>query len=124
MKIIRFNQLEGTDRDVKFTGGNSLRGLVAADNMGFSVNRTHVPTGGPHRWCYRNHLEACYCISGRGVLTNLATGMATVIVKDVMYVLDQHDDHTFEAFEDTVLVSIFNPPLRGDETHDEEGNYK
>jgi L-ectoine synthase len=123
MKIIRFNQLEKTERDVKFTGGNSLRGLIAADKMGFSVNKTYIPKGLPNRWCYKNHLEACYCIYGRGILTNLNTGIETVIVKDVMYVLDQHDDHTFQALQDTVLISIFNPPLIGNETHDENGNY-
>jgi L-ectoine synthase len=123
MKIVKFNQLEKTERDVKFTGGNSLRGLIAADKMGFSVNKTYIPKGLPNRWCYKNHLEACYCIYGRGILINLSTGIETVIVKDVMYVLDQHDDHTFQALQDTVLISIFNPPLIGNETHDKNGNY-
>jgi L-ectoine synthase len=69
-------------------------------------------------------LEACYCIKGQGELTNLETGVKHLITPDVMYVLDKHDDHTFEAFEDVVLISIFNPPLRGDEKHDSQGNYK
>lgn len=36
-----------------------------------------------------------------------------------MYVLDQHDRHYLRGGqdEDLVLVSVFNPPLRGDERH-------
>ena len=37
--------------------------------------------------------------------------------------LFQNEEHTFEAIEDTILISIFNPPLNGNETHDENGNY-
>ena len=41
-----------------------------------------------------------------------------------IYVLDQHDDHILYADEgeDFVLVSVFNPPLKGTEKHDLEGN--
>ncbi len=124
MKIVRINQLENTERDVNFTGGHSIRGIIASDNMGFGVCKTFIPVGGPHHWHYKNHLEACYCIKGRGIIKDLATGVEHIIVPDVMYVLDNNDDHTFEAIEDTVLISIFNPPLRGDEKHDENGNYE
>jgi len=124
MKIVRINQLENTERDVNFTGGHSIRGLIASDNMGFGVCKTFVPKcETPHRWHYVNHLEACYCIKGRGIITDLSTGIQHMIVPDVMYVLDNHDDHTFEALEDTILISIFNPPLTGKEKHDENGQY-
>lgn len=119
MKIRRINQIE----PVEFTGGISFRAVLAADNMGFAVMKTVVPKGGPHHWHYQNHLEACYCIKGRGELVNLETGVKHLITPDVVYVLDKHDDHTFEALEDTVLISIFNPPLTGKEKHDEHGNY-
>lgn len=124
MKIIRANELEGTNKDVQFTGGNSFRMLVKDDNMGFGVCKTHVKKGGPYHWHYKHHLEACYCIKGHGYLTNLETGQKILISPDTMYVLDKHDDHTFEGLTDVVLISIFNPPLRGDESHDENGNYK
>lgn len=119
MKIKRIKEI---DR-VSFTGGISFRALVESDNMGFTVTKTVIPKGGPHHWHYPDHLEACYCIKGRGELVDLSTGMKHLITPDVVYVLDKHDDHTFEALEDTVLISVFNPPLTGKETHDENGQY-
>lgn len=119
MKIRRVNEIE----PVAFTGGLSYRAILKSDNMGFALMKTVIPTGGPHHWHYKNHLEACYCIKGRGEITDLKTGVKALIVPDVIYVLDNHDDHTFEAFEDTVLISIFNPPLTGKENHDSDGNY-
>src|SRR4051812_21897227 len=101
MKIVRTLELEGTKRDVQFTGGNSLRILLESDNMGFAMMKTMIPKGGPHHWHYQNHLEACYCVRGSGILTNLETGLKHMITPDVTYVLDKHDDHTFEALEDT-----------------------
>jgi len=123
MKIVKIKELEGTDRDVLFTGGNSIRALVKSDNMGFGVCKTYIPKGGPHHWHYLNHLEACYCISGSGIITDIETKEKFEISVDVMYVLNKHDNHTFEALEDVVLISIFNPPLTGTEFHDENGNY-
>lgn len=119
MIIKRVSESEG----VQFTGGVSHRPITEKDGMGFSVNKTLIAKGGPYHWHYPNHLEACYCVRGRGVLTNLATGQTHFITPDVIYALDKHDDHTFEALEDVVLISIFNPPLKGQETHDENGNY-
>lgn len=119
MKIKRANQID----PVQFTGGLSTRMLTKSDNMGFTVCKTVIPKGGPHRWHYQNHLEACYCIKGKGEIIDLSTGAGHLITPDVMYVLDSHEDHTFEALEDTILISIFNPPLNGTEKHDKDGNY-
>lgn len=119
MLIRRINQID----PVQFTGGLSFRAVLAKDNMGYAVMKTVVPKGGPWHWHYPNHLETCYCIKGLGQLTNLTTGEQYLITPDVIYVLNEHDDHTFEAIEDTVLISIFNPPLKGDEKHDSDGKY-
>lgn len=123
MKIVRTQDLEQTERDVIFTGGNSIRLIIKKDNMGFGVCKTYIPKGGPHHWHYPNHLEACYCIKGHGYLTNLKTGLKILISPDTTYLLDEHDDHTFEALTDVVLISIFNPPLKGNEKHDQNGQY-
>lgn len=114
---------ENNKPHVQFTGGTSIRLSNEADKMGFSVCKTLLPKGGPNMWHYKNHLESCYCISGHGELVNLATGERFKIIPGVMYSHDLHEPHTFEAFQDTVLISIFNPPLRGNESHDSEGNY-
>ena len=94
---------------IQVTGCTSIRLLTSADNMGFSVNKTMVPKGAPQHWHYKHHLEACYCVSGKGVLTSFETGDCFTIEPETMYVLDKHDDHTFQAIKDTVLISIFNP---------------
>ena len=119
MKVINTNEITGID----FTGGTSYRAILKDDNMGFALMRTVIPKGGPHHWHYINHLEACYCISGFGILINLDTGEKHYIRPGMVYVLDKHDDHTFEAIENTVLISIFNPPLTGQEKHDKNGHY-
>lgn len=125
MKVVRFNQLLGTERDVNFTGGHSVRGLIMDDKMGFGICKTYIPKSEtPHHWHYPEHLEACYCIKGKGILKDLTSGVEHLITPDVMYVLDNHDDHTFHPLEDTILISIFNPPLVGDEYHDENGQYR
>jgi L-ectoine synthase len=124
MKIRTIKEIEKTDRDVRFTGGNSLRLLLEKDRMGFAFCKTMVNKGGPYHWHYPNHLESCFCISGKGILTNLSTGEKYPIEVDTIYILDQHDNHTFEALEDTVLISVFNPPLTGQESHREDGTYE
>lgn len=119
MFIKRTNQID----PVQFTGGLSTRLLTASDNMGFTVCKTIIPKGGPYHWYYQHHLEACYCVKGMGELIDLATGLKHLITPETLYALNNHDDHTFEALEDTILISIFNPPLTGKETHDKDGNY-
>jgi L-ectoine synthase len=125
MKIIKIENLPAQGRKVDCPNGGftSLRALLASDGMGFSLHKTIIPKGPPQHWHYKHHLEACYCIAGKGVLTNLDTGERFMISPDTVYVLDHHDDHTFEALTDTVLISVFNPPVTGNEVHNEDGSY-
>ncbi len=123
MKVIIEGAIRGTVRDVECTGCRSLRLLVADDGLGFSVHTTIIPAGPPIHWHYPEHLEACYCVDGYGILTSLATGEQWDIIPGTIYALDKHDDHLFEPVEHTVLISIFNPPCAGHETHNEKGEY-
>lgn len=125
MRVVTLKSVMGTDREVHCPKGGfvSFRYLLAKDGMGFSLHRTEIPQGPPQHWHYKNHLEACYCISGGGIITNLKTGDWHVVVPGTCYVLDEHDDHTFEARQDTVLISVFNPPVTGVEVHNEDGSY-
>lgn len=124
MKTRSIQEITGTDRDVQFKEGQSLRLVLERDNMGFSVHKTIIPKGQKGHWHYKHHLEACYCIKGSGILTNLETNEAFIIDVDTIYLLDNHDNHTFEALEDVVLISIFNPPVTGNEIHREDGSYE
>jgi L-ectoine synthase len=87
MKVVALSELHGTDRDVRCPQGafRSVRALLAKDGLGFSVHKTFIPKGGPHRWHYTHHLEACYCISGHGRLMNLATWAVHEIGPDVLW---------------------------------------
>ncbi|WP_085369494.1 ectoine synthase [Leifsonia sp. NCR5] len=103
---------------VEWGNGTSHRLLVAADNMGFAVAHTVVRAGTESKLEYRKNLEACYCISGSGNVED-TDGNLFEISPGVVYVLNGHEPHYLRAagHEDLELVSIFNPPIRGDETH-------
>lgn len=112
------------ERIVQGDGFTSFRFLLNSDMMGFGVHKTIIPKGGPHLWHYKNHLEACYCIFGEGLLKNLSDGITYHIKPDTIYILDKNDRHTFEAKTDVHLISIFNPPLKGKEVHKKDGSYE
>lgn len=119
MKSINVNDVIG----VNFTGGKSYRTVLKDDGLGFAMMKTCIKKGGPYKWHYKNHQEACYCVSGEGYLEDLITNDVIKIEEGVTYIVDKHQPHRFTAITDVVLISVFNPPLRGDETHDETGNY-
>jgi len=124
MKVIRTAELEES-RVVHCPKGGfvSNRILLESDGMGYGMTKTVIPVGEPQFWHYKNHLESCYCVSGKGLLTNKATGQYWAIEPDTTYVLDQHDAHYFEALEEVTLICVFNPPLTGREVHQEDGSY-
>ena len=123
MIVTSKDQIEQTDRFVHWGNGTSHRLLIASDGMGFAMCHTIVHAGTTTRLKYDNHLEACYCISGSGWVQEI-DGPEHRLEPGVIYALDQHDDHrlTADADQDLVLVSVFNPPLTGEETHDPDGD--
>lgn len=119
MKTVNIDDVSG----VKFTGGTSYRTVLKKDGLGFAMMKTVVNKGGAYKWHYKNHKEACFCVSGDGYLEDLITGEVSKISEGVTYLVDKHQPHLFTALTDVVLISVFNPPLTGNETHDENGNY-
>lgn len=122
MKVIKAGEL-GADRVVGYEAGVSNRLLLESDGMGFTMTKTVVKPGVENFQHYKNHLESCYCVSGDATLTNIRTGEEFRIGADDTYILDNHDPHSFKAHVETVLICVFNPPLVGNETHDEGGSY-
>jgi len=114
--------VEQTPMFVSFGNGTSHRLLTAEDQMGFTVCHTIVHAGTESHLEYRNHLEACYCIAGSGEVET-ADGTIYPIEVGTIYALDQNDRHFMRAHagQDMVLVSVFNPPLTGRETHNLNG---
>jgi L-ectoine synthase len=125
MLIKYLRDIMDTDKEVRCpdNGFTSYRYLLESDNMGFSLTRTFIPIGKEQIWHYKNHLEACYCISGMGTLTNLGNGEKFKIYPGVMYALDKNDKHSFQAIKPVELICIFNPPLKCNEIHNGERSY-
>ncbi|MDH5675120.1 MAG: ectoine synthase [Myxococcales bacterium] len=124
MKVVKLDELIGTERDVEGPGWKSRRLLLAKDGMGFSFHETIIPAGAELRLWYKNHLEAVYCVAGNGSIEDLASGEVHQIRDGVLYALDKHDRHVLRGgSEDMRLVCAFNPPVTGRETHDADGSY-
>lgn len=124
MKVRNVETLE-SDRIVRCPKGGfvSNRMVLAKDGMGYTVTLTRIPVGKAQRWHYKDHLETCFCIKGRGTVSDLATGRSYEVYPGVAYILDEHDAHVFRATEPVELVCVFNPPLEGNEVHNEDGSY-
>lgn len=123
MKIIKTSDLP-TSRKVEFHAGISHRYLLAEDGMGYTMTKTVIqPEAGRVFQHYKHHLESCYCVSGKAVLTCAQTNESFEISSDTTYVLEKNDPHYFEALEETTLICVFNPPLTGDEIHQDDGSY-
>jgi L-ectoine synthase len=122
--IVRdFNKLKDSDRSVSDARWNSVRMLLADDGMGFSFHITTIEAGSEHVFHYKHHFESVYCVSGRGTITDLATGEVHEIRPGVMYALDRHDKHRIVCEEELVLACCFNPPVTGTEVHRADGSY-
>jgi L-ectoine synthase len=104
---------------VEWGNGTSRRFLTASDGMGYSVTDTIVRAGTRSRLEYKNHLEACYCIAGSGMVID-SDGTEHQIVPGTIYALDKNDPHDLIAspHEDLRLVCVFTPALQGSERHD------
>lgn len=86
--------------------------------MGYSLTDTVVRAGTRSLLEYKRHLEACYCIEGRGAVEDM-DGTRHTIEPGIMYALDKHDAHYLIADpdQDLRLVCVFSPALVGDESH-------
>ena len=123
MKIVRTDDIIGTDREVTGPGWTSRRLLVRRDGMGFSVHETIVPAGAEMKLWYKNHLEAVLCIEGEGEIEEVPGGKVHRIEPGMLYALDQHDRHLLRGKTRMRMICVFNPPLTGREVHDAEGVY-
>lgn len=123
MIVRRVDDLAGTEREVSAATFVSRRFLLAKDKMGFSFHDTTLYAGTSTEMHYRNHLEAVYCVGGRGSLTDHGTGEVHEIRPGTMYALNGNEHHTLVAEEDLRMICVFNPALVGPEVHDETGAY-
>ncbi|WP_414468377.1 ectoine synthase [Methanobacterium sp. ACI-7] len=127
MILRNLNEIEGTESEVTAPNGNwvSKRLLLRKDNMGFSFHETTIFANTETLIWYKNHLEAVYCIEGKGEIETIDDGEIYIIKPGIMYALDENDKHYLRAHDkDLKLICVFNPPLHGSEVHDKDGSYK
>ncbi len=112
---------------IKFPADASFRSarfLTAADRMGFSYNENTVRAGTNLVIWLKHHWEANYIISGKGEVTDLASEQRWPIETGVLYVVGPNDRHRLHLTEDECHLSIFCPPLTGEERFDDDGSYE
>lgn len=124
MIVRTLEEIVDTPRHVSGDTWQSRRILLKSDGMGFSLHDTIVKEGTEQRLHYKHHLEANYCIAGRGEVVDVKTGKTFPITPGTLYALDQHDEHILRAVAgDLRLICVFNPPLAGNEKHQADGSY-
>ena len=124
MIVRKLEDIIGTENETKGDNWASRRFLFAKDNMGFTLADTVIKAGTETHIWYQNHLEAVYCIEGGGEVETVKDGKVYPIEAGTMYALDQNDEHYLRGGKEGMrVVCVFNPPLTGRETHDEDGVY-
>jgi|SRR5699024_10749263 L-ectoine synthase len=123
MIVKSLEDIIGTEDDVADGNWRSRRFLSAHDRLGFSLNDTTIKGGTKNYFWYKNHIEAVYVIEGEGEVEKLETGEVWQLKPGTLYVLNDADKHEVRTETDMRMVCVFNPPLVGTETHDEDGIY-
>jgi len=112
------------NRNVEGDGWDSSRLLLKKDGVGFSFHVTTLYEGVDNQFWYKNHYEAVYVLSGEGWIKDLGTGETHELKPGTLYVLNEHDRHIVHANKEMKVACVFNPPVSGKETHDEDGAYR
>ncbi|MGA9871845.1 MAG: ectoine synthase [Rhodococcus sp. (in: high G+C Gram-positive bacteria)] len=124
--IVRTTQeITGTERDISSEDGNwrSKRIVLGGDKVGFSFHETTIEAGTVNNFHYANHIEAVWLIEGVGTLTDRETGETYELGPGSMYLLNGNERHTVEPRTKMRMLCVFNPPVVGNEVHDENGVY-
>ncbi len=123
MIVRTLEAIQKSDAEVRGETWTSRRLLLAGDGMGFSMHDTILRAGTVTRMRYANHLEAVYCVEGKGQLEDIDSGRTHAVQPGTIYALNRHDNHVLRAETQLRMICVFNPPLVGPETHDESGGY-
>ncbi len=123
MIVRSFDDLTDTDRHVKTPNWHSKRIVLAKEGAGFSLHETVLDAGTVNDMWYANHIEAVVCIEGEGELLDKETGTTYEITPGTMYLLNEHEHHQLRPRTRMRTICVFNPPVTGDEVHDENGVY-
>ena len=127
MLIRTMDQLEAEGRVISISHGRAtaVRLLTKSDRLGFSLSEARASLAGQSDLWYKNHWEANYVRSGNVTLEDRSTGERWQLEPGMLYCVGPKDRHRIIRDEpsDMRIISVFNPPIEGDETHDEDGAY-
>jgi L-ectoine synthase len=123
MVVMHVNELRAAGREKVIAGGSarSIRALTQKDQLGFTLCDVRLDAGNRSELWYKHHWEANIVLDGQGTVTDLGTDESWPLAPEAVYVVGPDDRHSVESETDLHLLSLFNPPLQGDEQHDEEG---
>jgi L-ectoine synthase len=116
-------EITDTERDVAAEGWRSKRIVLAGDGVGFSYHETTIAPGTIHEFHYANHVEAVWVVEGEGSLHDLDNGVDYELAPGTMYLLNGHERHRVVTRTRMRMLCVFNPPVTGQEVHDENGVY-
>ncbi len=126
MLIRSFQSVEAAGKAVPISHGKSsaIRVLLKSDGLGFSLSEARCGPGNSSDLWYKNHWEANYVRAGKGVLTDRTSGETWELSPGTLYCVGPGDKHRVSNSEDPLrIVSVFNPPIEGLETHDQDGAF-
>lgn len=116
-------QITDTERDVSGGSWRSKRIVLAGDGVGFSFHETTIEANSICEFHYQHHVEAVWVVAGTGQLTNHETGEKHELTAGTMYLLNGHERHQVACHDQLRMFCVFNPPVTGQEVHDETGAY-
>ncbi|MFF3571333.1 ectoine synthase [Nocardia jiangxiensis] len=116
-------EITGTSRDVGQEQWRSKRIVLGGDRVGFSFHETTIQAGTVHEFHYQNHVEAVWLVEGEGTLHDLTNDKTYDLAPGTMYLLNGHERHRVETRTQMRMLCVFNPPVTGQEVHDENGVY-
>ena len=97
--------------------------VTKADEIGFSFSDVRLKAGAEGTLWYKHHWEGNHVVAGTGDVTDLTTGQSWKLAPGTMYNVGPKDRHRIRCTEDMQIISVFCPPLVGDERHDSDGAY-
>ena len=111
----------GHERVVANGEASTLRMLTQHDQVGFSLSDVQLEEGARADLWYKHHWEANLIIGGRGRVADRESGQEWPLSFGTMYLVGPRDRHVLAAETDMHILSVFCPPLSGDEEHDADG---
>ena len=123
MIVKHLADIVGSDQEVSADNWTSRRLILRDAGVGFSMHDTLIHAGTSTEMHYQNHLEAVYCVQGKGKIQVIETQQEFEIGDGTLYVLNGHERHVLSAETELRMICVFTPALVGTETHDENGVY-